>query len=156
MKQTAGTSLISELVGHKRTVEIMPGEDYHEHDVYRRDAFNGKGTDVELYYNFDDPVSTIVHDRNTGKSIEESIPRHIALGHELIHTHRSMNGVAKDKNKMVRYSYTGVDGSSHEESAPIEELETTGIKHIDNFIRNYKFTENKLRKEENLNERLRY
>lgn len=57
---------------------------------------------------------------------------------------------------MTQYSYTDVDGSSHKESAPIEELETTGIKYIYNFTKNYKFTENKLRKEENLNERLRY
>ena len=153
MKLTTGTSLISELVGHKRTVEIMPDDHYHERGVYRRDVFNGKGTDTKVWYDFDDPVSSVVRDRKSGKSIEETITPHIALGHELIHAHRSLNGDGKDINQGTRYSYKGIDGLL---TAPIEELETTGIKDIRGLVRDCRFTENKLREEENLNERLRY
>lgn len=153
MKQTAGTSLISELVGHEETVNIIPGDSYRERGIYRKDELNGKGSNAKVWYDFDTPVPTIVRDRKTGKRIKENIPCHIALGHELIHAHRSMNGVAKDINKMTQYSYEGMGGIL---DAPIEELETTGIKDIDGSVRNYKFTENKLREEENLNERLRY
>ncbi|MDE5987425.1 MAG: hypothetical protein K2H16_09155, partial [Prevotella sp.] len=152
-KLTAGTSLISELVDHEKTVSIIPGDSYRERGIYRKDELNGKGSNAKVWYDFDTPVPTIVRDRKTGKRIKENIPRHIALGHELIHAHRSMNGVAKDMNKMTQYSYEGMGGIL---DAPIEELETTGIKDIDGSVRNYKFTENKLREEENLNERLRY
>ena len=151
MKLTAGTSLISELVGHKRTVEITPGNRYREFGKYRRDEFNGKGTDTEVWYDFDTPVSTIARNRKTGKRTKENIPPHIALGHELIHAYRGMNGDAKDPNSMTLYKDTECFIN-----APIEELETTGIKAIDDCTRNYKYTENKLREEESLNERLRY
>ncbi len=153
MKLTTGTSLISELIGHEKTVNIIPGDSYRERGIYRKDELNGKGSNAKVWYDFDTPVPTIVRDRKTGKRTKENIPRHIALGHELIHAHRSMNGVAKDINKMTQYSYEGIDGIL---DAPIEELETTGIKDIDGSAKKYKFTENKLREEENLNERLRY
>ncbi|MBQ9093743.1 MAG: hypothetical protein IJY03_07105 [Prevotella sp.] len=81
------------------------------------------------------------------------MPPHIALGHELIHAHKSQKGDGKDINQGTRYSYKGIDGLL---TAPIEELETTGIKDIRGLVHDYKFTENKLREEENLNERLRY
>ncbi|TGX79411.1 hypothetical protein E5358_14915, partial [Palleniella muris] len=150
MELSTGTSLIYELVNHDRTVEIMQGDAYHEHPVYRRDAFNGKGTDTEVYYSFDTDVTTIVQNRKTGKSVSEVIPRHIALGHELIHGHRSLNGVAKDPDLKMKYSYTDIDGYIYEANEKIEELETTGLSG------NYKFTENDLREEEKLRKRIKY
>ncbi|MCM1078562.1 MAG: type III secretion system effector protein [Bacteroidales bacterium] len=150
MKLSTGTSLISELVNHDRTVEIMQGNRYHTHDVYIRDAFNGKGTDTEVYYNFDTDVTAVVQNRETGKSVSEVIPRHIALGHELIHGHRSLNGVGKDTDLKMKYSYTDTDSYVYEAKEKIEELETTGLSG------NYKFTENGLREEEKLRKRIKY
>ncbi|MDE6152429.1 MAG: hypothetical protein K2G12_10665, partial [Prevotella sp.] len=150
MKLTTGTSLISELVSHGRTVEIMPDDHYHERGTYRRDAFNGKGTDSKVWYNFKKPVSAVVRDRNTGKSIEETISRHIALGHELIHAHRSLNGVGKDNDDKTEYFYMDTDGATYKASERKEELETTGLKD------SYRFTENYLRKEGNLKVRIKY
>lgn len=70
MKQTAGTSLISELVGHEETVNIILGDSYRENGVYVQDAFNGKGTDSRVYYDFDNNVPVVVHDRKTGKGVK--------------------------------------------------------------------------------------
>ena len=53
-KLTVGTSLIESVIKHNRTMTIQitdPGEKSREHDIYWKDAFNGKGTDVVV--NFD-------------------------------------------------------------------------------------------------------
>ncbi|MBQ9093742.1 MAG: hypothetical protein IJY03_07100 [Prevotella sp.] len=70
MKQTAGTSLISELVEHEETVNIILSDSYRENGVYVHDAFNGKGTDSRVYYDFDNNVPVVVHDRKTGKGVK--------------------------------------------------------------------------------------
>lgn len=61
-----------------------------------------------------------------------------------------MNGVASSNNKNEKYQYRDTDGEVYQTTASTEELETVGI------TGNYRYTENMLREEEKLNERLRY
>ncbi|NPD80663.1 hypothetical protein HPS57_01510 [Prevotella sp. PINT] len=150
LQLTKGTELISELVNHRRTMEIEAGEFNKESDKYRMDAINGKGTDVTVFYNFSKLAPVLTRDSQTGKSVYEKIPSHIALGHELIHAHRSMNGVAKNDKQSSKYQYQGSDGLIYEATQETEELETVGIKG------SYKYTEDILRKEQGLNIRIDY
>ncbi|TGX81763.1 hypothetical protein E5358_09550, partial [Palleniella muris] len=145
-----GTELISELVNHERTMEVEPGESNKETDKYRMDAINGKGTDVKVLYNFQILPTLLTRDGRTGKRFYEKIPFHIALGHELIHGHRAMNGVAKNLNKTATYQYMDTDGELYQTTAPMEELETVGI------IGGYKFTEDLLREDHEIKERLKH
>ena len=94
---------------------------------------NGKGTDVQVSVSTGaSKNSVLTRDNKSGKTIRQNVPAHIALGHEIIHGYRSMLGKA---------------------NADIDEEEntTTGVAEYD-----YEFTENKLRKEHNLNKRLTY
>ena len=76
------------------------------------------------------------------KNVETGkLPIQVAIGHELIHSIRSMKGIAKP-HKYVRCDYRNVNMNYMEDVADIEELETIGI------IDGYKFTENMIRKEQ--------
>ncbi len=150
LQLTKGTELISELVNHRRTMEIEAGEFNKEADKYPLDAVNGKGTNVKVSYNSENLPIILTQDRKSGKSLYEKILPHIALGHELIHGLRAMNGVASSNNKNEKYQYRDTDGEVYQTTASTEELETVGI------TGNYRYTENMLREEEKLNERLRY
>ncbi len=150
-KLVNGTSLVSELINHERNMDIISdaGEIFL-HDKYRRDAFNGKGTDVYIYYDLNEHPTVITRDRKTGKSIEERIPSHIVLGHEMVHGHRSMNGKAVSLGNKSEYTYKTENGDIMKAVEKTEELETVGIKG------NYTHTENKLREEQRLNNRIKY
>ena len=147
----SGTRLVSELINHERNMDIIPdaGEIFL-HDKYRKDAFNGKGTDVYVYYNQKYNTSILTRSPRTGKIKEEAIPSHIILGHELIHGHRSMNGNAVSLENMSEYTYKTENGDIMKTVKETEELETVGIKG------NYTHTENKLREEQGLNKRIKY
>ena len=146
-----GTRLVSELINHERSMDIRPSADNsREHDRYQMDALNGKGTDVYVYYNMKQNPLVLTRNPETGKIKEEAIPSHIVLGHELIHGHRSMNGKAVSIEKKSEYTYKDERGVTWKTSEKNEELETTGIKG------KYKYTENKLREEQELNKRIKY
>ena len=150
-KLVNGTRLVSELINHERSMDIRPSADNsREHDRYQMDALNGKGTDVSIYYNMRQNPTVLTRNLKTGKIQEEAIPSHIVLGHELIHGHRSMNGRAVSIEKKSEYTYKDERGVTWKTSEKNEELETTGIKC------KYKYTENKLREEQEINKRIRY
>lgn len=150
-KLVSGTRLVSELINHERSMNIIQDtEESHERDRYRMDALNGKGTDVYVYYNMRQNPTVLTRNPETGKIQEEAIPSHIVLGHELIHGHRSMNGRAVSIEKKSEYTYKDERGVTWKTSEKNEELETTGIKC------KYKYTENKLREEQEINKRIRY
>ena len=75
----------------------------------------------------------------------------IVLGHELVHGNRAMNGEASPKDNMNSYIFKDTDGDYYKvNNVKTEELETVGISG------DYRYTENKLRKEQNLNIRIQY
>ena len=152
-KLSIGTNLIFSTIDNEHTMRIQfaeNGDGNSEHDVYRMDAVNGKGTDVCVNFDISNTPSTLTRDNKTGKCVVQRIPRHIALGHELIHGNRSMKGVSVNPDKTTIYKYKDSDGSILQTSAYTEELETVGL------TGNSKYTENKLRKEQGLNERIMY
>ncbi len=150
-KLVNGTRLVSELINHERSMDIRPSADNsREHDRYQMDALNGKGTDVSIYYNMRQNPTVFTRNPKTGKIKEEAIPSHIVLGHELIHGHRSMNGKAVYWENRSDYTYKTENGNIMKTEAETEELETVGIRG------NYTHTENKLRKEQDLNKRIEY
>ncbi len=150
-KLVNGTRLVSELINHERSMDIRPSADNsREHDRYQMDALNGKGTDVSIYYNMRQNPTVLTRNPKTGKIKEEAIPSHIVLGHELIHGHRSMNGKAVYWENRSDYTYKTENGNIMKTEAETEELETVGIRG------NYTHTENKLRKEQDLNKRIEY
>ena len=128
-----GTSLVSGIIedNHKMKISIETGE-FREHDIYRKDSSNGKGTDVEIYVDLNDTSRQfLTYNEKTKEYGRDPIVMKIAVGHELIHGYRSMKGEASSDNV-------------------VEELVTTGL------LGNYKFTENKLRKEHHENKRIKY
>ena len=147
-----GTNLISSTIHDKHKMTIIPenGINDHETDTYRKDATNGKGTDVTVYFDSTYKPSILTSDKITGKSVFQSIAPDIALGHEIIHGNHSMKGQAVNPDSENRYNYKRSDGTIWQTSDSTEELETVGI------IGNSKYTENKLRKEQGLNERIKY
>lgn len=130
---SVGTSLIRDIINDENTMTIYNHNGkFYEHDKLRQDATNGKGTDVDVWLNLSEHNKKfLTKDKKTGEIKEEPINIPIAAGHELIHGLRSMKGQAN-------------------EDATKEELETTGLSG------DYKYTENKLRKEENEHIRIKY
>ena len=145
-----GTSLISSIISNKMTATISLENDNSSHDIFRLDASNGKGTNVNISFNPSQDVYVLKRDERTGKIIIERIPSEIVLGHEMIHGYRSMNGEALSEDSITLYRYKGADGYLYEKQEKTEELETVGI------IGDYKYTENKLNKEHNINLRIKY
>ena len=85
------------MIKHKRTMTIQitdPGEKSREHDIFRKDASNGKGTDVVVNFDVTYTPKLLTKNDKTGKSSEEVTPLFIVLGHEIIHRERSLDGIA--------------------------------------------------------------
>ncbi len=146
-----GTSLIRELIENDYTVTIFTSANNEAkvHDIYWRDAFNGKGTDVELLFDPNHKGSFVTKEQD-GTITEKDSPNFIKLGHELVHGYRSMMGIARDPNTQTEYQYKDINGVVQTASKRTEELETVGIKG------NSKYTENDLRKEHDYEERIKY
>ena len=152
-KLLLGTRLISELLSNRHTTKIQIGDKTSEskyHAYYKRDAFNGKGTDGMVTINFSQQPSVLVRNRKTGNSQLEIMDNTMIVGHELIHAIRAMNGKAIDHDKEASYIYKETNGKKYETITREEELETVGIHG------NSKYTENLLRVEHNLNQRIKY
>lgn len=147
-----GTKLISELINHDNTVTVdyvtTNKKVYQIHYNKQADASNEKGSSASFRVN-NKPVNLLVENKRNGKSIYEVIPKSIALGHELIHAYRGMNGIVKKGE--AEYIYKNENGVSVKVlKADPEELETTGL------TGDYPFTENKIRKEQGINQRIKY
>ena len=146
-----GTELISALIDNKRTTTIHVDHENgnNAHDINPENATNGVGSDVSVTFN---PIRLQVSTINpkTGRLQGEMRPAYIGLAHELIHSIRSMKGVAEDPIKKVSYSYVKHDGTLVTVPESLEELKTVGIK------KGSKYTENKIRKEHKFNLRGKY
>ena len=145
------TELISALIDNKRTTTIHVDHETgnNAHDINSENATNGVGSDVSVTFN---PIRLQVSTINpkTGRLQGEMRPAYIGLAHELIHSIRSMKGVAEDPIKKVSYSYVKHDGTLVTVPESLEELKTVGIK------KGSKYTENKIRKEHKFNLRGKY
>jgi hypothetical protein len=129
---------LSQLIGRSRTeVDAMAqGTLAIDDDTYYRICFYfydfltpGPGIDTVIRL---EPVEELLADKNSGtfspKKNHNDVPGYIVLGHELIHAWRMMAG-----RRIVRQGWE-------------EEAMTSGI----SIFMNYKFTENRLRKEAGL------
>lgn len=145
-----GTGLISSMISNKHTATISLGNRNSNSREYRRDAINGKGTNVSISFNPNHKPVVLTKDNRTGESLTQTIPNEIVLGHEMIHGYRSMNGEASDGARYTTYTYKDSDGGVYRVKEKAEELQTIGI------IDNYKYTENKLREEQGYNKRIEY
>ena len=70
-----GTGLISSMISNEHTATISLGETNSKHNKYRRDASNGKGTDVDISFNPSKEVSVLTKDVQTGKSAYQGEPQ---------------------------------------------------------------------------------
>ena len=149
---SVGTGLISGIIKneHSLTIGITHEEPSHETDKGEISATNGNGTDCSVEIN-PEGAKVLTKNEKTGKRQYEEMPLNLIVGHEIIHGYRSMNGIAK--NGTTTYTYKDKNGILYKVyNEKVEELETVGIQDFNN----YKYTENKLRKEQNANKRIKY
>ncbi len=162
-KLTCGTGLIKDIIGNQHKMTMSVGKknsedsaiekDYH---VYAdKDGSPRSGADVVVTIDLKDkqnPIYLVGNDpRKAGKLEKDGRPLKIGVAHELVHGLRGMEGVqalpgASDSYFYTRESQRNTEGS--QESA--EELRTIGI------TGNYRYTENKIRREHGLKERRMY
>ncbi len=144
-----GNGLIKDLIKSDKTayIAISNNGGFGVEDANSSYAQNGIGSNVYITYSKSADYLVGVVDASGNFSYHER-PSYIGFGHELIHAHRSMYGVAKTIQKNISNVYGNVTENISE-----EEGETIGI---GINITPYKYTENKLRKEHGLQQRVLY
>jgi len=161
-----GTKLVRGLVAdEKREIRIKQGaKDQDEADplapgeaVRTRQGVPGKGSGTQITFDLsraDGDWLYWVGDSAAGVAKWEAGPRYIALGHELVHAERNLRGVKATESDVEnpnspgrgKMSPQGLPYSTHESP---DELETIGAPGYSNLV-----TENDLRREHHLDERL--
>lgn len=116
------------------------------------EAYNGIGHDATVLFNpyIEPEVPTL--DTETQDFMNKATPDYIVMSHELIHAARQNRGIAKPKNIEV-FPTAIVSGKTYtEESIPLEEAITVGLR---GFVVDGP-NENRIRAEHDLEERLLY
>lgn len=147
-----GTKLIREIINNKRTMRIGLGKSYsgnYEIAPHSLNQDESRKKNVVINFDLSSKTTLVVNNPLTNKVSVKKNPLHIALGHELIHGLRDMQGASND-GEVILYNAYNYLGEKKEKYESLEELETVGI------IGNYKYTENKLRKEQGYEERVTY
>ena len=132
------------------------------YNAKKENSHTPSGAHSRIVYNPYD-MSRYTKDSETGEILYESRPTYIALAHELIHAERHFRGATLDRTQQITYkypysvhdlSYTCVNlrynytyGSTSK-----EELATVGI----GYNTSTDITENMIREEHGLNERVQY
>ncbi|TKG87726.1 hypothetical protein EYV94_28015, partial [Puteibacter caeruleilacunae] len=153
---TTGTGLIRDLNqkgADSKTMTISigaVGSGNSEMDVNPTDATNGKGSDVTVNFDPSANPSIPTKDPATGNVSGKTRPDEIGLAHELIHGERSMKGKATNYSTTDTHTYKDAAGNTVTQTVPKEELQTVGLKDPNVY------TENKIRKEQGLDERGAY
>ena len=145
-----GTNLIRNLNSSKYELSIVLTDGDNAIDM--PNFIPGEiGADVTLKFNpnFDPDIKTM--DEN-GNIQDEPRPAFIGLAHEMVHAYRAMFGAFINYKDTVKYIFKLSGGGEDSSIKPREELETVGIDGYDHG----KFTENGIRKEHNLNKRIKY
>src|SRR5690554_412943 len=153
--KTAGTNLIRRLNSSNKTMTIQignPGSGNIEVDVNSTNAINGKGTDVNIYFDPTSDPSIMTKDPKTGNVSGKKRPNQIGLAHEIIHGERSMRGEAIDYNEWGTQTYKDAFGKIVTEPVRKEEAATSGIK----YHTKKDITENDIREEQGQNKRGAY
>ena len=147
-----GTSLVSSMIDNKHTATLSLNnkEKNSTHPLSYTGSINDKGTDVQISIDPCAPANFLVNDEKTGESMMEQCPLHIILGHEMVHGFRDMNGIAKYNGLYSYYMYKDEKGQTYRKTCQTDELETVGI------MGNSAYSENKIRKEQGINSRIRY
>ena len=148
--KSAGTRLIQRINSSKRimTINIISktADGNSEIDDNPTNAINGKGSNVNVYFNPNSNPQIPTLNAKTGRVNGEKRPAHVGLAHELIHGDRSMRGVAIDYSENATYTYTNSRGLRVTQSLKKEEAATIGLKHV----KKDDITENDIRKEQGL------
>ena len=153
--KTAGTRLLRRINSSKNTMTIRvtnPGYGNSEQDFSKENAINGKGTDVDVFF---DPTSNpdiLTVDPKTGCVSGQKRPHQVGLAHELIHGERSMRGEAIDYSEWGTYTYKDDSNQMITASVRKEEAATVGIK----YHSAKDITENQIREEQGVNKRGAY
>jgi RHS repeat-associated protein len=151
---TSGTSLIRELVSNEGIVTIRLNDQFISQALTlqtedsRNPSKGAKWVDVHFdrkhTYDFN-----VENPANGNTELEVLTKNEIVLGHELIHAYRMLKGLNKS-NVEASIEYKNRKGENRIETYNLEEYETIGLKG------NFKYTENKLRKEHKLKKRVSY
>ena len=90
--------------------------------------------------------------RKTGRVGNKKRPSQVGLAHEMIHSDRSMRGVAIEYSESESYSYMNNRGQRVMETLSKKEAATVGLNHV----KKNDITENDIRKDQGLNPRGAY
>lgn len=150
-KRPIGTQLIRELVANQHTVYILQEDTSKNYQIdFDSTRAQTKGVESDSKVNFSLSFFPKILTKTSNGNKLHSRPLYIGLAHELIHALRSMKGSAKGEQSTSNYSFTDENGRLQSVTEKTEELETVGIKG------NQEITENKIRKEHGLGERVAY
>ena len=159
-----GTGLLREVIGSSHTAfvsrgdnnekALLTGEHYDGNmgrNVYTNegDRYNGKGTNVRIALQPGEVSGMLVSYNEKGKTREEACPEYLTAAHEFIHGIHDMKG-EKNPNGSVLYHYMDTEGIPQPAQASMEELQTVGI------VGDYRYSENKIRREHGLRLRRKY
>jgi hypothetical protein len=109
----SGNNLISSLINHSRTATIITGS--ANGVVFSNNHFNGRGGNITVHFAPNEDLSNLPSGSLAGNM-------HIALGHELIHAYRGMQGIAIRQNNRAIFS-----SGFKVYWASVEEIRTIGI-----------------------------
>lgn len=149
-KYENGTQLIRDLITDEHNVNIRIGESSFAKADNKELASNGVGTDSDVTFNPTAKQDVRVFGEN-GKTIYETSPNFVILGHELIHVKDHFNGTL---NKTVaEHSYSDLKGIRLIETYRRSEYRASGFP---GFVGKDGYSENKIRKEHGLKLRASY
>ena len=164
---SCGTGLLREVIGSKHTAFVKKGENGEKailmggrpdpafggrRMIYdnENDRYNGKGTDVEISFRRGELKGLLVSYNEDDKTTDKDVcPEYVTAAHEFIHGIHDLKG-ERFRDESVRYYYMNTVGKIIPGQASREELRTVGI------IDNYRYSENKIRKEHGLRLRRKY
>ena len=152
-----GTSLLRDVINNKHTTTIYQNADDERSATtlekwgrkeFKHPAGSLPGSDAQIDIDLSSTTNT-VRNPKAGRSENGYTPAEITLGHELIHSLRYMEGIST----LAKEDYQYTDGLYlvTEKKQSVEELQTIGL---GRYSKKYKYTENMLRKEHNLQQRL--
>ena len=152
-----GNQLINELIEDNNTVTVnsTPMTNNATTKPLSDDAFrsDSEGSDSDIQFNPNIDVS--LSENHNGRVTNVKAKPSIVLGHELIHALHNAKGKNKRMQRITEYTDNLGNTIVYRpgKSTSVEELNTTGV---NGFFTSDDITENTLRGEQNLDERVRY
>ena len=149
-KYENGTQLIRDLITDEHNVNIRIGESSFAKAENKESASNGVGTDSDITFNPAGKQDVRVFGED-GKTVYETAPNFIILGHELIHAKDHFDGTLNKTDAI--HSYSDLKGVKLTETYSKSEFRASGFP---GFIGKDGYSENKIRKEHGLKLRASY